>query len=175
MNDPLPGDLLIASPQMGDWFQRAVVLVIEHTDEGASGLVLNRPSDATVGEAAPELATLIGDEHVVHVGGPVSPTAVTAIGEHLDPADSAKLVVGAAGMVDLANPPELARLRVFAGYAGWSQGQLDEEVESEAWIVETARPEDLFEDEGDLWSLVLRRKGGEFALLAQMPADPSVN
>jgi putative transcriptional regulator len=175
MNDPLTGDLLIASPQMGDWFQRAVVLVIEHTDEGASGLVLNRPSDATVGEAAPELGTLIGDEHVMHVGGPVAPTAVTAIGEHLDPADSSKLVVGAAGMVDLAKPPELGRLRVFAGYAGWSQGQLDEEVAAEAWIVETARPEDLFEDEGDLWSRVLRRKGGEFALLAQMPADPSVN
>lgn len=171
----MTGDLLIASPQIGDWFQRAVVLVIEHTEEGASGLVLNRPSEATVGEAAPELGELIGAEHVMHVGGPVAPSALIAIGEHLDPADSAKLVVGAAGMVDLADPPELGRLRIFAGYAGWSQGQLDGEVASDAWIVETARPDDLFEEEGDLWSRALRRKGGEFALLAQMPADPSLN
>lgn len=175
MSSSLTGKLLIASPQMGDWFQRAVVLVVEHAEEGAFGLVLNRPSDATVGEAAPGLGELIGAEHLMHVGGPVAPDAITAIGEHLDPAASVKLVAGAAGMVDLDDPPELGRLRVFAGYAGWSQGQLDAEVGSEAWIVEDARPEDLFEDQEELWSRVLRRKGGEFALLAQMPADPSLN
>ncbi|MFN2612728.1 MAG: YqgE/AlgH family protein [Solirubrobacterales bacterium] len=175
MSDSLSGSLLIASPRMGDWFQRAVVLVVEHTEQGAFGLVLNRPSDATVGEAAPGLGELIGAEHRLHVGGPVAPEAITAIGEHLDPAASVKLVVDAAGMVDLDDPPELGRLRVFAGYAGWSEGQLDVEVDAEAWIVETALPDDLFEEDDELWSRVLRRKGGEFALLAQMPADPSLN
>ena len=102
--------------------------------------MLNRPSEATVGEAAPELAELIGEEHVLHIGGPVQSNAVTAIGEHADPAAASKLIVGAVGMVDLDDPPELARLRVYAGYAGWGEGQLDDEIEQEAWIVEPAQP-----------------------------------
>ena len=159
---------------MADFFRRSVVLVVEHNDEGAFGLVLNRPSETTVGEAVPELADLIGPEHVLHVGGPVQPGAVTAVGEHADPGSSTKLVVGTVGMVDLDEPPDLSRVRVFAGYAGWGPGQLDEELEAEAWIVEDAHPDDPFNDR-DLWSAVLSRKGGEFVLLARMPADPSVN
>lgn len=174
MPGSLSGQLLIASPSMADFFRRSVVLVIEHNDEGAFGLVLNRPSDSTVGDAVPDLAELIGPDHVVHVGGPVQPGAVTAIGEHPDPTASTKLVVGTVGMVDLDEPPDLSRVRVFAGYAGWGPGQLDEELEAEAWIIEDAHPDDPFSDE-DLWSAVLSRKGGEFVLLARMPQDPSVN
>jgi putative transcriptional regulator len=159
---------------MGDYFHRTVVLVVEHSEQGAFGLVLNHPSESTVGEVAPELAELIGSEHVLHVGGPVQPNAVTAVGEHRDPADATKLIVGAVGMVDLDEPPALSRLRVFSGYAGWGPEQLDGELEQEAWIVEDAHPDDPFAD-GDLWASVLRRKGGEYALLARMPQDPSVN
>ncbi len=174
MSESLNGRLLIASPSMPDYFHRTVILVVEHSDQGAFGLVLNRPSETTVGDASPELAELIGDDHLIHVGGPVQPNAVTAVGEHPDPGDATKLIVGAVGMVDLDDPPELLRLRVFAGYAGWGAGQLDDELEQEAWILDDARPDDPFGD-GDLWSEVLRRKGGEFALLARMPSDPSVN
>jgi|SRR5262245_58850970 len=159
---------------MSDWFRRAVILVIEHTEEGAFGLVLNRPSETSIGEAAPELAEMIGPEHVIHIGGPVAPNAVTAIGDHVDPAESTKLMVEAVGMVNLEEPAEVSRLRVFAGYAGWGPKQLDGELESDAWIIEGAHPDDAFA-EGDLWARVLRRKGGEFALLARMPEDPSVN
>jgi putative transcriptional regulator len=172
--EDLSGQLLIASPSMADYFRRAVVLVVEHNDEGAFGLVLNKPSESTIGEAVPELAELIGSEHVLHIGGPVQPNAVTAIGEHHEPSDSNKLVVGEVGMVDLDHPPELSRVRVFAGYAGWSAGQLDGEIEAEAWIVEPADPGDPF-TEGDIWARALERKGDEFALLARMPADPSMN
>ena len=168
------GKLLIASPSMADWFRRAVVLMIEHNEEGAFGLVLNRPSETTVGEAAPELAELIGEQHLIHVGGPVAPNAVTAVGEHADPSLSSKLVVATVGMVDLEAPPALTRLRVFAGYAGWGPEQLEGELEAEAWIVEAAHPDDPFSG-ADLWAEALRRKGGEFALLARMPEDPSVN
>jgi putative transcriptional regulator len=77
-------------------------------------------------------------------------------------------------MVDLDDPPELSRLRVFAGYAGWGPGQLDGELEEEAWIVDETHPDDPFGDD-DLWARVLARKGGEYALLARMPPDPSVN
>jgi putative transcriptional regulator len=174
MSESLNGRLLIASPSMPDYFHRAVILVVEHSDQGAFGLVLNRPSETTVGDASPELAELIGDDHLIHVGGPVQPNAVTAVGEHSDPADATKLIVGTVGMVDLDDPPELHRLRVFAGYAGWAGGQLDDELEQEAWILDDARLDDPFGN-GDLWADVLRRKGGEFALLARMPPDPSVN
>jgi putative transcriptional regulator len=159
---------------MGDYFHRTVVLVVEHTPEGAFGLVLNRPSDSTIGEVAPDLAELIGSEHVLHVGGPVQGNAVTAIGEHADPEDASKLIVGSVGMVDLDEPPELDRVRVFAGYTGWGPEQLDGEIEAEAWILEEASAADAF-SEDDLWASVLRRKGSEFALLARMPADPSMN
>jgi putative transcriptional regulator len=174
VTESLTGKLLIASPSMPDYFHRTVILVIEHSEDGAFGLVLNRPSETTVGEASPVLAELIGDEHVLHVGGPVQPNAVTAIGDHPDPADATKLIVGTVGMVDLDDAPELSRVRVFAGYAGWGAGQLDGEMEQDAWITENAHPDDPFA-EGDLWSGVLRRKGGEYALLARMPPDPSVN
>lgn len=174
MSESVAGELLIASPSMSDYFHRAVILMVEHSDEGAFGLVLNRPSETTVGEASPELAELIGEEHLLFVGGPVQPNAVTAIGEHVDPGDAGKLIVGGVGMVDLDDPPELSRLRVFVGYAGWSAGQLDGELEQEAWILGDVHPDDPFAD-GDLWSAVLDRKGGEYSLLARMPPDPSVN
>jgi putative transcriptional regulator len=174
MAESLGGQLLIAAPSMGDYFHRTVILLVEHSDQGAFGLVLNRPTETSVGEAAPELAELIGSEHVLHVGGPVQPNAVTAVGEHADPGDATKLIVGAVGMVDLDEPPELSRVRIFAGYAGWGPEQLEGEMEQEAWILEDAHPDDPFA-EGDLWAQVLRRKGGEYALLARMPPDPSVN
>jgi putative transcriptional regulator len=174
VTESLAGKLLIASPSMSDYFHRTVIIVVEHTEEGAFGLVLNRPSETTVGEASPELAELIGDQHLLFVGGPVQPNAVTAIGEHRDPDAASKLIVGGVGMVDLDQLPELSRLRVFVGYAGWSAGQLDGELEQEAWIVEDLHPDDPFAD-GDLWSAVLDRKGGEYSLLARMPPDPSVN
>jgi putative transcriptional regulator len=174
MSESVSGRLLIATPAMADHFHRSVVLVVEHSEQGAFGLVLNRPSETTVGEAAPELGKLIGNEHVIHVGGPVQPNAVTAIGDHDDPGSATKLIVGTVGMVDLDEPPQLSRLRVFVGYAGWGPGQLDGELEAEAWIVEDLHPDDPFA-EGDLWARVLRRKGGEYVLLARMPADPSMN
>jgi putative transcriptional regulator len=174
VNESLNGKLLVASPNMPDYFHRTVILVVEHSDQGAFGLVLNRPSETTVGEASAELAELIGDDHLIHVGGPVQPNAVTAVGDHTDPAAASKLIVGSVGMVDLEDPPELHRLRVYVGYAGWGEGQLDGELEEESWIVEDAHPDDPFRD-GDLWSEVLARKGGEFSLLARMPPDPSVN
>ncbi len=174
MSEPLGGQLLIAAPSMGDYFHRTVILVVEHSEQGAFGLVLNRPSETTVGEVAPELGELIGNEHVLHVGGPVQPNAVTAIGEHQDPGEATKLIVGMVGMVDLDEPPSLSRVRVFAGYAGWGPEQLDGELEEEAWILEDAHPDDPFA-KGDLWASVLARKGGEYALLARMPPDPSVN
>jgi putative transcriptional regulator len=170
--ESLRGQLLIAAPSLADYFQRAVVLVIEHTEEGAMGVVLNRPTEHAVVEV---IADLAGPDDVIHAGGPVSPDSVVALGDFEDPAHAARLVVGDVGLVDPdATDPELRALRVYAGYAGWGPGQLDAELEAEAWIVERAVPADPF-TVGDLWATVLRRKGGAYALLARMPADPSLN
>jgi len=168
------GQLLIASPALGDFFHRAVVLVVDHNDEGAFGLVLNRPSESTVSEAVPGILDGAAGDELLHIGGPVQPSAVTAIAEHDDPGDATKLLVGAVGMVDLDSIPSLSRARVFAGYTGWGPGQLDAELAAEGWILDDARVDDAFA-EGDLWAAALERKGGEYALLARMPVDPALN
>jgi putative transcriptional regulator len=175
MDESLRGRLLIAAPSLYDYFRRTVVLVIEHNEDGAMGVVLNRTSETFVGEVVPALAELADADELVRVGGPVSPDAVVALGEFGDPSEAGAAVIGGLGTLD----PErsngsLVRLRVYAGYAGWSAGQLDEEVEEGAWIVEPASPEDPFRDD-DIWSAALRRKGGGYRLLATMPSDPSLN
>lgn len=175
MEESLRSQLLIASPRLADYFRRTVVLVLEHNEDGAMGLVLNRPSDAPVAEAVPGLADLGEPGAVVHVGGPVQPQAVIALGEFADPEDASRLVAGDLGVVDPDNADvELRRARVYAGYAGWAPDQLEAELEEDAWIVEPVDPDDPFHED-DLWPTALRRKGGEYALLARMPVDPSLN
>ncbi len=173
--DSVRGKLLIASPSLGDWFHRTVILMVEHAEVGAFGLVLNRSSETTVDEAVPVLADVAGYDEPVHIGGPVQPDGVVALGEFAEPDLSPKLVVGDVGLVDLEDPPDgLARIRLFAGHAGWGEGQLEGELEAEAWIVAKPEPDDPFSD-GDLWAEALRRQGGRYELLSRMPADPSVN
>jgi putative transcriptional regulator len=173
--DSLRGQLLIAAPALADFFARSVVLVIEHTEEGAMGVVLNHPTEAPVAEVVDRLAGLAGPEDVVHVGGPVAPDSVIALGEFEDPDEAARIVVGDVGLIDPEAPePDLRALRVYAGYAGWGPGQLDGELEAEAWIVEPAQPGDPFAG-GDMWADTLQRKGGAYSLLSTMPADPSLN
>ena len=177
----LKGQLLIAGPSLLDPnFRRAVVLVGEHTDEGALGVVLNRASEATVEDAVPELAALIDDEALVHVGGPVQPSAIVVVADFADPEQAGALILDSVGFLPAEVDPdaigELRRARVFAGYAGWGPGQLDEELDEGSWIVAPALAEDVFTgDPEELWSDVLRRKGGPFQVLALMPPDPSAN
>ena len=175
MPDSLRGKLLIASPTLSDPFARTVVLVIEHGDEGAMGVVLNRPSEHRVAEVVPPLAALAGEDDLVYAGGPVGANAIVALGEFVDRADAPSLVVGDLGLLDPeAASPSLRRLRVYAGYAGWAPAQLESELEREGWIVEPAHPDDPFRED-DLWEAALTRKGGSYALVARMPPDPSLN
>ena len=175
MEDSLRAHLLIASPRLADYFRRSVVLVLEHNEEGAMGVVLNRPSDALVRNAVPDLVHLGELDDVIQVGGPVQPQAVIVLGEFEQPLDASRIVAGELGVVDPDRADaELRRARVYAGYAGWAPGQLEAELEQDAWIVEPVDPDDPFRED-DLWPAALARKGGEYALLARMPADPSVN
>jgi len=177
--ESLRGSLLIAAPQLLDPnFRRTVVLIADHGDEGAMGVILNRPSGMTVADAAPELEPLVGPEAPIFAGGPVQPTSGVVLAEVTE-ADEPVFgdVVLVPGIAELADVIDGAgSVRVFAGYAGWGAGQLDGELEREDWILEPAQPSDVFNDQPDtLWAEVLERKGGQYALLARMPEDPSQN
>ena len=177
----LQGRLLIASPALHDPnFRRTVVLVTEHTEEGAAGLVLNRPSESAVAELVPQLEPLVEDGEPVWLGGPVQPNAVLVLGEFVDSVDAAVPLFGSLGFPSLDEPEEVVpvttRRRVFAGYAGWGAGQLESELERDDWILEASSNDDAFtESPEELWADVLRRKGGVYELVSRMPEDPSVN
>jgi putative transcriptional regulator len=175
VSETLRGQLLIAAPSLFDYFRRTVVLVIEHTPEGAMGVVLNRESDTRVADAVPQLAELADEDDLVRIGGPVAPQSVVALGEFGDLSEAGMAVVGQLGTLDPESAnASLGRMRVYAGYAGWSAGQLDGELEQDAWLVAPAQEEDPF-SEVDIWSRALERRGGEYRLLATMPPDPSQN
>jgi len=181
--DSLRGQLIIAAPTLLDPnFARSVVLIAEHTEDGAMGLVLNRPAGTLVDEAVPDLAWLSETTERVWVGGPVAETAVIVLAEFDRPDLAGALVDGDLGFIGAdADDPALLdgavrRARVFAGHAGWGPGQLEDELAEDAWIVEPPRREEVFtEDPEDLWAAVLRRKGRRYALLSTMPPDPSLN
>ncbi len=178
----LRGHLLIASPALLDPnFERTVVLIAEHDETGAMGIVINRAGETPVADAAPVLAHIVEPDAVVHEGGPVQQTSVVILAQFVDPAlaavpvlDDVGFVAGDSDFESLGD--ELLRARVFAGLAGWGPGQLEAELERDDWITEPALPDDVFAAEPDgLWGAVLERKGGSFALVARMPPDPSLN
>ncbi len=180
--DSLRGQLLIAGATLPDPnFARTVVLICEHSEDGALGLVLNRPGELVVCEAAPELAELTDPGALIDSGGPVQPDALLVLAEFEDVSEAGICVVGDVGLVgddseieDLVDATR--RVRIFAGYAGWGPGQLDAELAREDWFVAPAGVDDIFNPDADeLWRRVLERKGGHFALVARMPIDPSVN
>jgi len=180
--DSLQGQLLLAEATLTDPnFRRTAVLVAEHSDAGALGLVLSRPTETPVTEVSAELAAVCEPGAVVHAGGPVEPGGIIVLAEFEDPGQAAMLILGGVGLLtsgaalgDLED--RVRRARVFAGHAGWGPGQLEGEIEADGWMVEPAARDELFAEGADeLWSRVLRRKGGRHALLARMPDDPSVN
>ena len=182
MEGSLKGQLLLAAPTLRDPnFARAVVLIGAHSEDGAMGVVLNRPSSLTVAEAVPQLEDAVGGEEPVYVGGPVQPTSIVVLAEFVERSDAGLLVMDSIGFPSADTDLEAlacstARGRVFAGYAGWSAHQLDSELEGGDWIPHEAAPEDVFtEVPAGLWSAILTRMGGSYALIARMPLDPSLN
>ena len=174
--------LLVAHPGFRDIdYRQTVLLAAPAPNGGHVGVILNRPSEVTVGEAVPRLEQTVGELEPLYLGGPVRTSSIVFLAEFVDPAAAGLLVLGRIGFpAPDARLEELtdatARTRVFAGFAGWGEGQLDAEVDNGDWIAQAALPEDVFTDvPAELWSRVLTRKGGSYALIARMPADPSVN
>jgi putative transcriptional regulator len=181
LEESLRGKLLIASPALVDPnFARSVVFITEHNDEGAMGIVLNRPSESSVESIVPQLADIGGGEPV-YVGGPVQPEALVLLAEFSNLEAAAWIVVADVGLasadMDLDELADAVRRgRVYAGYSGWAAGQLEAELEIDSWIVEPPLPAELFPDDPQtLWNDVLARKGGQYALISRMPTDPSLN
>ena len=178
------GRLLVATPSLVDpHFARAVVLLLQHEPgEGALGVVLTRPSETDLAQVLPGWEDLAATPPVVFGGGPVQPTAAVCVGRTRrgarPEAGWAPLADPLLGTVDLDRAPagELEQVRVFAGYAGWSEGQLEGEVDEGAWWVLDALPGDPFTAAPELlWRQVLQRQGPPIAFAAHYPSDPSLN
>lgn len=185
-----PGQLVVATPQLGDPnFARTVVLLLRaDPDDGALGLVLNRPTGTEVAEVLPHWARLAAEPDTVFQGGPVQPEAAICLGRGRPggPAVTSFAALsgvpgGSLGTVDLDAAPEdvrvaVSEIRLFAGYAGWAAGQLEGEVAEGAWWVLDALPADAFAVQPELlWRQVLLRQGAPLAFAASYPADPSLN
>jgi len=180
----LTGRLLVATPALTDPnFDRAVVLLLDHDEEGSLGIVLNRPTPVDVGDVLEPWADLAGEPSVVFQGGPVSLDA--ALGIAVIPGGEGPLgwrrVHGAIGLVDLEAPPELlaaalGSLRIFAGYAGWGPGQLESELEEGAWYVVESEPGDVSSPDPErLWRAGLRRQRSGMAPVGPHLDDPPPN
>lgn len=181
MTERLGGHLLISGPSLWDPnFRRTVVLVGHHDDEGAVGVVLNEMLGVTVGEAVPELGRIADLGEPVFRGGPVQESSVVVVADFIEPSKAGMLAFGSIGFLPDGSDEDVIiavrRARVFAGYAGWGPGQLEQELAEDSWVIEPALAEDVFHPEPErLWSDVLRRKGRAFDLLRAMPRDPSLN
>lgn len=176
--ESLKGRLLISGAGLFDPnFRHTVVLLAEHDEGGAFGVVLNRPLGVTVAEAASELSEMVAPDEQLFAGGPVEPARAVIVAQFEHPGFVTQPVFGSIGLVGAGEtPPGLVRARVFAGHSGWGASQLAAELNAEAWIVEEARPDDIFGQQPTrLWSSVLRRKGDAYTMLSMMPFDPTVN
>lgn len=182
----LTGQLLVATPALVDGhFRRSVVLVLDHDDDGALGVILNRRTEMNVDDVLPGWSGIVSAPGGVYEGGPVASDSALAVGLlGVDPADEPiawRRMFGRVGLIDLDAPSTvvadaLVGMRIFAGYAGWGVGQLESEIEEGSWLVLAATDADILHTTPDtMWRDVLRRQEGELRLLSTYPEDPTLN
>jgi len=184
-SDAFIGRLLVSTPWLADpSFRRTVVLVLDHHEDGAFGVVLNRPTGVDVDAVLPGWQACAAEPSGLFEGGPVG--LDSAIGVAVLPPDGREtpgvdVVVGRFGIVDLdADPAQVAArvvgARIFAGHSGWGGGQLEQELDDGGWYVVDAQPDDLVTPRPEqLWRRVLRRQGGNLAIVSLYPEDPRLN
>ena len=184
--ESMTGQLLVATPTLKDPnFDRTVVLLVAHEAGGALGVVLNRATEVPVSDVLGNWGDLARDPAVLFEGGPVQPESAICLAR-TRPDVTRQIsgfhqVAGSVGTVDLSGDPDRLRgslegIRVFAGYSGWSPGQLEDEIAAGSWFVFDALPGDAFAPRpDDLWPMVLRRQGDILAAVAHFPPDVSLN
>lgn len=176
------GKLLVATPMLLDPnFYRTVLYILEHSEDGALGLVLNRATDEPIADHLPGWGGSLTDPEVVFVGGPVAnEIAVGVVRAPQHPPDGWAPTQDGIGLVDVGLGPDAFGdtdgARVFSGYAGWVGGQLEVELSTGSWIVVSGSRDDVFTgDPGGLWRRILRRQTDRRALYASFPDDPRSN
>ena len=181
---PAAGRLLVAAPELKDpSFAGAVVLLLDHDEDGSLGVIVNRPTAVVVSSVLPAWTPSISPPEVLFEGGPVSRDSALAVARVLGDDDPVgfRRIVDDLGIIDLDTPVDvmaqaIGDLRIFAGYAGWGSGQLDGELEEGSWYVVDALPRDVFgPDVSRLRQAVLRRQPGELAWLSTRPENPAQN
>lgn len=180
----LTGSLLVATPILDEPpFRRSVILLLDHDEDGALGVIVNRAADVAVDRVLAGWSSSVSEPGVLFLGGPVGTDSALAVGEVVESAEPPgwRGCFGRIGLVDLDAPPALlegalSRMRIFAGYSGWGSGQLEGEIAEGAWYVVKSDPDDAFSVEpAALWRKVLRRQRDEMSYLSTYPDDPSMN
>lgn len=178
------GRLLVSTPAIESGvFHRCVILVLQHDDGGAQGVVINKPLEAEIEAVLPGWGEHVSAPYTLFHGGPVQVDSALCLVDLRDRAvpQGVERLFDGVGVADLDQDPHIVgsgvdHLRIFAGYAGWSAGQLEGELRTGSWYVVDARPDDAFTtDPADLWQGVLARQSGELAWVALLPDDPSIN
>lgn len=187
VDDVRPGALLVALPTLADpTFAGAVVYVLDHSPTGTLGVVLGSPSQVEIRDVLPGWCDLAVAPGVFHVGGPCETDTALCLARCPAPVsgrdDALRRVCGDVHLVDLDADPsplegQVEGLRVFAGYAGWSPGQLAGEIAEGAWACVPGHPDDVLADVSgpELWRRVTTRQAGRLAVLSSAPADPTAN
>jgi putative transcriptional regulator len=177
------GSILISEPYLGDPnFERTVLLICEHTDEGSLGFVLNKPSVITVESVIPDLEDF---SDVLYLGGPVGQDSVNFIYkgngeiENSLPIGNGFFLGGEfEQLLEMVNLKQLspADFRFFSGYSGWSPGQLQKEMEENTWITGNLSIEQVFQIEPQkMWQEILKSMGGKYRMYSNFPIDPRLN
>ena len=179
----LKGQLLLDNGRLhGSFFHRTVLLICQHDAEGAFGLVLNRPTGNKVGDAVTADLSDGLKEHELFLGGPVQPQALSFLHSDTFLPDAnvmpnLNLDHSLENLIDIGESfSPTQQIKIFAGYAGWSPGQLDDEIKRNTWLTHPASLELVFNTKPDqLWPSILKEKGWQYKLLSQQPEDLSFN
>jgi putative transcriptional regulator len=183
--EPVPGDVLVASVLLADGvFNQTVVLVLDSDEDGALGVILNEISQTPLDAVLPDWVTLVSEPQMLFHGGPVSPNGAICLASVMTAGEEPpgwRPLFDTVGLLHLDTPIEIVTgayrdLRIFAGYAGWSAGQLQVELAQGMWHVVSASYADVFSTTPlDLWRTVLRRQGGELGFFATWTEEPELN
>ncbi len=182
---PKPGDLLVASVLLADGvFNQSVVLVLDSDADGALGVIINEISQTPLESVLPDWVSAVSGPRFLFHGGPVSPNGAICLASVVTAGEEPpgwRHMFDSVGLLHLDTPIEIVKggyldLRIFAGYAGWSAGQLEDEITEGMWHVIESDYADVFSDHPlDLWRSTLRRQRSEIALFSTWTEDPELN